>query len=118
MQKCNQFCILLKDKADLSTVCVYFNQIIRHYHILYSTKYAATWDIMIVRIVLVRLLNHWGYNVLVIDLDAIILKDPFPLLHKYPDEDIIASYSITSLRPNVRGICFGFILLKSTGKTG
>ena len=113
-----RICNILKDKADLSTVCLRFDQIIYHYNILYSTKYLPTWDIIIVRMALVRLLNHWGYNVLVIDLDAIILKDPFPLLDKYPDADIITSYSITSLRPNVRGICFGFILLKSTEKVG
>ena len=113
-----RICNILKDKADLSTMCLHFDQIIRHYNILYSTKYLANWDIIIVRMVLVRLLNHWGYNVLVIDLDAIILKDPFPLLDKYPDADIITSYSITSLRPNVRGICFGFLLLKSTEKVG
>ena len=111
-------CNILKDKAELSTVCLHFDQIIRHYNILYRTKYLATWDIIIVRMALVRLLNHWGYNVLVIDLDAIVLKDPFPLLDKYPDADIITSFSITSLRPNIRGICFGFLLLKSTDKVG
>ena len=113
-----RICNILKDKAELSTVCLHFDQIIRHYNILYRTKYLATWDIIIVRMAFVRLLNHWGYNVLVIDLDAIILKDPFPLLDKYPDVDIITSYSITSLLPNVRGICFGFLLLKSTEEIG
>ena len=111
-----RICNILKDKADLSTVCLRFDQIIYHYNILYSTKYLHTWDIIIVRMALVQHLNHWGYNVLVIDLDAIILKDPFPLLDKYPDADIITSYSITSVHPNIRGIFFGFILLKSTEK--
>ena len=58
-----RICNILKDKADLSTVCLRFDQIIYHYNILYSTKYLHTWDIIIVRMALVQHLNHWGYNV-------------------------------------------------------
>ena len=46
---------------------------------------------MIVRLTVLRLLNYWGYDVLQMDSDAIILNDFQPILDHFSDSDIIAS---------------------------
>lgn len=37
-----------------------------------------------------RLLNHWGYDVFNFDTDAVLLRNPFPLLQSH--EDIIGTF--------------------------
>ena len=102
-------------KKDISTIYININELIYHHFILRWTK-AYAWDVWMVRIAVVRLINHWGYDITVIDLDAIPLKDPIPLLDKYPDSDIVASHSMG--KTHYYGICFGFVLFRSTPRNG
>lgn len=77
--------------------------------------------VMFTRISVVRLLNHWGYSVVIIDTDALVLQDPQSLFDKYPASSIIASggtqprslYSVWNIT-----ICNGFILVRSNQETG
>ena len=56
-----------------------------------------------------------GYDVSVIDLDAIPLKDNIsPLFEKYSDSDIVGSHSFAK----ILGICFSFVLFRSTPRNG
>ena len=77
--------------------------------------------VMFTRISVIRLLNHWGYSVVNVDTDALILRDPQPLFDKYPFSSIVASsgtqprtlYSVWNTT-----ICNGLILLRSNKKIG
>lgn len=48
-------------------------------------------QIMMARISVMRLLNLWGFNVAMIDTDALLLKDPWELFDQHPHRDIVAS---------------------------
>ena len=77
--------------------------------------------VMFSRISVIRLLNHWGFSVVIIDTDAIVLQDPQPLFDKYPASSIVASRGTQPLTLyaiwNVT-ICNGLILLRSTQEIG
>ena len=78
-------------------------------------------QVHIVRLSLFRLLNHWGYNVVMYDSDAIPLKNPQQLFNKYPTASLIGSAgkgpeSINSLWG--RTICTGVLLLRSSSVMG
>jgi hypothetical protein len=101
--------------------CIYipvkslFSSLISHYWI---EEYGL---VMFTRISVVRLLNHWGYSVVIIDTDALVLHDPQPLFDEYPSSSIVAS-SGTQPR-TLFGIwnttaCNGLILLRSNPEIG
>lgn len=77
--------------------------------------------VMFTRVSVIRLLNHWGYSVVNVDTDALILRDPQPLFDKYPSSSIVASsgtqprtlYSVWNTT-----ICNGLILLRSNQEMG
>ena len=76
----------------------------------------------ITRLTFIRLINYWGYSVLVIDTDALMIRNVQPLLDKFDTSDIIASggshptgYSRKWKAPTM---CMGFILIKSSPATG
>lgn len=78
-------------------------------------------EVMMTRLAVMRIVNHFGYDFVMYDSDAVILKDPQPLYDVLPHEDIIgsvgkipydlaASWGIT--------ICIGVVLVRSSPKTG
>ena len=76
----------------------------------------------ITRLTFIRLINYWGYSVLVIDTDALMIRNIQPLLDKFDTSDIIASggshptgYSRKWKAPTM---CMGFILIKCSPATG
>ena len=101
--------------------CIYvpvkslFNSLVSHYWI---EEYGL---VMFTRISVVRLLNHWGYSVVIIDTDALVLHDPQPLFDKYPSSSIVAS---SGTQPRTlydvwnTTACNGFILLRSSQEIG
>ena len=67
------------------------------------------------RLALIRLLNHWGYNVVHYDADAVTLKNPEPLF------DIVGSRGkLGKELKNMWGfaICMGAVLFRSTANVG
>ena len=50
--------------------------------------------IWITRVVLFRLINHWGYTVATYDSDAVLIKNPQPLFTKLESSDIIGTADI------------------------
>ena len=78
--------------------------------------------IWVTRMAIIRLLNYWNYSVLVLDGDAIMMKNIQPLLDKYANSDIITSGGTfpTNLRKkwNAPTLCMGVILIKSSPAIG
>lgn len=78
-------------------------------------------QIMMVRLTAMRIVSHFGFDVVMYDTDAIILKDPQPLYDRLYSDDIIGSvgripydlldeWGIT--------ICIGVVLVRSSHLTG
>ena len=82
-----------------------------------KTNFSQIW---ITRLVLCRLLNHWGYDVAMFDADAIVLRNPKPLFDKYKEADIVASsgrYPFDlSKRWKAATVCMGTVLLRATSR--
>ena len=79
------------------------------------------YQILIIRITALRLLNYWGYDAVNIDSDAIVLKNPEPLFSDYKDSDIVASngrfpYNLGNKWGAT--ICGGMFLIRSSTGTG
>lgn len=77
--------------------------------------------IWIIRCIIFRLLNYWGYSVATYDTDALVLKNTQRLFDAYPDSDIIGS---SGTWPKELGkdwgvtLCMGFSFFRSTKYTG
>ena len=48
-------------------------------------------QVMMTRISVMRLLNHWRFDVVMVDTDALLLKNPWTLFDQFPESGIIAS---------------------------
>lgn len=79
-------------------------------------------QIMFTRLSVIRLLNHWGFDVAMIDTDAILLKDPWPLFaYDYPDSSIVASQGKFPSELSAKwgtALCVGVVLIRSSNQTG
>ena len=77
--------------------------------------------VWIKRCTVTRLLNHWGYDVIMMDLDAIILKDPRPLFESFNGSDIVGSRG-TFPRDLYHkwglALCMGAVMFHSTSAVG
>lgn len=80
---------------------------------------AAVW---MTRFAVLRLLNHWGYDVLQLDSDAVPLKNPQFLFNAYPEYDIVSARGILPFElgkgPWGFTVCMGAALLRATQKMG
>ena len=77
--------------------------------------------IWIARCALYKLLNHWGYDVMAYDTDAIVLKNIQHILDEYPSSDIIGSSGVYPFSLGAKWgqtLCMGVVLFRSTRKTG
>lgn len=78
-------------------------------------------DVWIIRLIVYRLINHFGHDVVSYDSDAIVLRNPQKLFEEHHYSDIVSSAGI---RPrtlsSVWGFtaCMGVILFRSTPQTG
>ena len=79
---------------------------------------------VITRLTVLRLLNYWGYDVLVIDVDALLINNIQPIFDHFSDSDIIMSTAVGKCIPeaarNAWGfcLCIGFVLIRSNSNTG
>ncbi len=77
--------------------------------------------VMMIRLSMMRLLNHFGFDIANYDTDAIILQDPQALYEHLSGDDIIGSVGwIPKPLYDNWGvtICIGVVLLRSSRKTG
>lgn len=77
--------------------------------------------VMMTRLAVMRIINHFGYDFVMYDSDAVILRDPQPLYDALPHEDIIGSvgkipYDLAAAWGIT--ICIGVVLVRSSPKTG
>ena len=77
-------------------------------------------QIRVMRLALWRLLNHWGYSVLNIDIDAVPLRDLQPLFEAYREADMVAQQGYPGWRYKDFGatMCTGAVLYRSTPAMG
>ena len=74
------------------------------------------------RLAVIRLLNHWGYDVQQFDNDAVLLRNPQPLFDAYSDYDLFGARAILPFELG-RGpwgftLCMGVAWLRGTQKMG
>ena len=74
------------------------------------------------RLVLFRLINHWGYTVATYDSDAIPVKNPQTLFAKFEDSNVVGSRGIhprnLSKKWKSATMCMGMTLFKASKATG
>ena len=79
-------------------------------------------QLLIIRVIVMRILNRWGFDAANFDSDAIILRNPLPLFRKYPDTDMVGTYGggLPKKLQQQWGLvlCMGAILVRSTVATG
>lgn len=102
-----QFCSIFIPPRSLLDASANFSQPFEH--------------IMMARLAIMRIVNHFGYDFVMYDSDAVILKDPQPLYDTLPYEDIIGSvgkipYDLAAEWGIT--ICIGVVLVRSSPKTG
>ena len=78
-------------------------------------------QIHIVRLTFFRLINHWGYDVVMYDSDAVLLRDPQPLFDAHPLVELVGSAGRGP--ENIgrvwgRTICTGVLLMRSSQNIG
>ena len=81
-------------------------------------KVSRVW---ITRCVVYMLLNHWGYDVMAYDTDAIVLRNVQDILDSFGESDIIGSagsYPFNLGAEWGQTLCMGVVLFKSTRQTG
>ena len=77
--------------------------------------------VMMVRLAMMRIISHFGFDVVMYDTDAIMLRDPQPLYDHLLGDDIIGS--VGKIPKDLRAewgitICIGVVLVKSSSRTG
>ncbi len=91
-----------------------------YHHITWLINF---YKMLIARVVVIRMISYWGYDVANFDSDAIILKNPIPLYYskEYADNDIIGTFGGDLPHPlRVKWgevPCMGCIFIRSTKKT-
>ena len=81
------------------------------------------YQILVLRITAIRLINHWGYDAANVDTDAVVLRNPESLFSsaKYKDRDMIASSGKFPFNLKAKWgatLCGGFFLIKSSAASG
>lgn len=79
-------------------------------------------QVLVVRMSVLRILNHLGHNVVNMDTDAIMLRNPIPVLEWNGDSDVVGTYG-GKLPPRLFEkwgvvVCMGAVMIRSTPKTG
>lgn len=79
------------------------------------------YTVWMVRYVVFRMINYWGYDFVAYDTDALIVKNPQELFDRHRSSDIVGS---AGKFPHALGrqwgftICMGVILFRSSPRTG
>jgi len=111
---------VLHDKGIVSSV-VTVNDIVQSISDIEGPLFHAR---VVVRLTVLRLLNYWGYDVLQMDIDAILMKNIQPLFAHFSDVDIITSTTVANCIPKRAHrawgfcMCVGALLIRSNEKTG
>ena len=103
-------------RRQISSVCVPYISVLR------NAKSLGIHKVWMTRLAVIRLINHWGFDVQQFDTDAIIRRNPQPLFNSFPGFDVVGSRAKLpfELGKGQWGftVCMGVILFRSTPKTG
>lgn len=78
-------------------------------------------QIMVTRMTVMRFINHWGFDFVLYDIDALIIRNPSTLYQQYSSADIIGSrgtYPLKVERVTGVSLCTGVLLIRSSPQTG
>ena len=84
-------------------------------------QHTAFSQVMIIRLTVMRIINHWGFDIANYDIDALVRRNPLPLYQKYSGADIIGSHG--SFPKEIRQywgvtVCMGVIMIRNSPRTG
>ena len=86
------------------------------------TGHVAFTQVHILRLTVMRFINHWGFDVANYDTDAIIMKNPEPLYyHQYKSSDFIGSFGHFPQEMQREwgiAVCIGVVMTKNSKQTG
>ena len=86
-----------------------------------SSKGRESWKTsMMIRSIILRLINYWGYDVATYDSDAVVLKNPQTLFDNYTHDILSSASTYPESAAKVWGftLCAGAILYRATSATG
>ena len=105
-------------ERQIPTIYVPFNEILSENVVLKASEFTK---VMMSRLAVFRLLNHWGVDVVNLDTDAILLRDPEPLFNSYNDSEVVGMqgrFPPELIQEWGATICAGTVLIRSSPKTG
>ena len=74
------------------------------------------------RMAVIRVINHWGFDVRHFDSDAIILRNPESLFQQFPDSDVVGTRAMLPFEIGLKiwgfTVCMGVVEFRSTPRTG
>ena len=75
---------------------------------------------MMIRSIILRLINYWGYDVATYDSDAVVLKNPQTLFDNYTHDILSSASTYPEAAAKVWGftLCAGAILYRASSATG
>ena len=84
-----------------------------------ATNFSHIW---VTRLVMFRLINHWGYTVATYDSDAIPVKNPQSLFDGFGDSDLVGSRGVYPFDLHRKWksatLCMGVVLFRASENTG
>ncbi len=87
-----------------------------------GVKMQSNWShIWIIRCLVFRILNHWGFDVATYDVDAIPLRNLQPKFDEHPDSDLVGSFGVYPFPLHRKWgvtLCMGVALFRSGEFTG
>ena len=106
-------------ERDISTIYIKNDEFILYHYFLSWRRDKLTFDLM-TRLSVARLISHWGFDVVVFDVDAILLKDPEGIYKVFSDSDIISSHSLREIgtASGKWTMSLGFALIRSNRMVG
>ena len=103
-------------RRQIPSVCV------PYFSVLHNPKSLGVHKVWMTRLAVIRLINHWGFDLQQFDTDAIILRNPQPVFDRFSGFDVVGSRAKLpfELGKGQWGftVCMGVILFRSTPRTG
>ena len=85
------------------------------------TRHVVFTQVHIMRVLVMRLLNHWGYDVANYDSDALILRNPEPRYEELADRHLIGSVGHFPKEMDHKwgtAVCIGVVMIRASPQTG
>ena len=107
--------------SDRGIPCIYIPISCLLRHGLSLTRHVAFTQVHIMRLLVMRILNHWGYDVANYDSDALLLRNPETRYRELGDRHFIGSVGHFPHELDHRwgtAVCIGVVMIRSSHQTG